>query len=135
MPSNHTGKCRGAAPALAEVRMSKRSVRASLVLAMAIAAVGGQARAQEPVQLPADNTPYGTTAAEFLLFPASVRGAALGNAFSALVNDVSAVHFNPAGLALMGHSAVQASTMRYLADTRYTWVGAGFPLSLGSHAL
>ena len=115
--------------------MSKRSVRASLVLAMAIAAVGGQARAQEPVQLPADNTPYGTTAAEFLLFPASARGAALGNAFSALVNDVSAVHFNPAGLALMGHSALQASTMRYLADTRYTWVGAGFPMSGGSRAL
>lgn len=135
MPSNHTGKGRGAAPALAEVRMSKRSVRASLVLAMAIAAVGGQARAQEPVQLPADNTPYGTTAAEFLLFPASARGAALGNAFSALVSDVSAVHFNPAGLALMGHSAVQASTMRYLADTRYTWVGAGFPMSGGSRAL
>src|SRR3990170_5003715 len=115
MPSNHTSKGRGAAPAFAEVRMSKRSVRAGLVLAMAIAALGGggQARAQEPVQLPADNTPYGTTAAEFLLFPASARGAALGNAFSALVNDVSAGHFNPAGLALMGHSAVQASTMRY----------------------
>ncbi|MDP3774937.1 MAG: hypothetical protein Q8Q85_11800, partial [Gemmatimonadales bacterium] len=98
--------------------MSKRSVRASLVLAMTIATVGGQARAQEPVKLPADNTPYGTSAAEFLLFPASARGAALGNAFSALVNVVSSVHFIPAGLALMGHSAVLASSMRYLADTR-----------------
>jgi hypothetical protein len=115
--------------------MSKRSVRASLVLAMAIAAVGGQARAQEPVQLPADNTPYGTTAAEFLLFPASARGAALGNAFSALVTDVSAVHFNPSGLALLERSALQASTMSYVADTRYTWVAAGFPMSGGSRSL
>lgn len=115
--------------------MIKRRISAGLALAVAIAASARMATAQEPVQLPADNTPYGTTAAEFLLFPASARGAALGNAFSALVTDVSAVHFNPAGLALMERAGAQASTMTYVADTRYSWIAAGFPMRGGSAAL
>lgn len=115
--------------------MSKRSVRAGLVLAVAIAAGNAQARAQEPTLIPADNTPYGTTAAEFLLFPASARGAALGNAFSALVTDVSAVHFNPSGLALLERPGLQASTMSYIADTRYSWVAAGFPMGGGARTI
>jgi hypothetical protein len=107
--------------------MSKRSLRAGLVLAAVMVGVV-PVRAQEPIRLPADNTPYGTTAAEFLLFPASARGAALGNGYSALVTDVSAVHFNPSGLALLERPGLQASTMSYVAETRYSWVAAGFPL-------
>jgi hypothetical protein len=134
MPSNLTGQGRGTAPALAEGRMIKRRIGAGLVLAAALVAAAGQASAQQPVQLPADNTPYGTTAAEFLLFPASARGAALGNGFAALATDVSAVHFNPAGLSLMERAGAQASTMTYVADTRYAWIAAGFPMRGGSAA-
>ena len=48
-----------------------------------------------------DNTSYGTTSAEFLLLGAGARGTALGGSFAAIVTDVSALYYNPAGAALL----------------------------------
>ena len=48
-----------------------------------------------------DNTPFGTTAAEFLLFGAGARGTALGDAFATIATDVSALYYNPGGAALL----------------------------------
>ncbi|OYV62776.1 MAG: hypothetical protein B7Z72_14895, partial [Gemmatimonadetes bacterium 21-71-4] len=57
-----------------------------------------------------NNTAYGTTADEFLLLAPSARGEALGGGFAALATDVSAVYYNPAGLAQMDRSGIMAST-------------------------
>lgn len=110
----------------------RKVVAAAIVLGIVAAAAAPRAEAQ--IQIPSDNTAYGTTAGEFLLFPASARGAALGNGFSAIVSDLSAVHFNPSGLVLMEKPGFQASTMTYVADTRYNWVAIGFPMSGGARA-
>ena len=48
-----------------------------------------------------DNTSYGTTSGEFLLLGAGARGTALGGSFAAIVTDVSALYYNPAGAALL----------------------------------
>lgn len=82
-----------------------------------------------------DNTAYGSTSAEFLLLGAGARGAALGGSYAALANDVSALYWNPAGVALMERPAVSASVMNYVADTRYAWVGLAFPMSGGQRAI
>ncbi len=85
--------------------------------------------------IPANNTAYGTTADEFLLLAPSARGEALGGAFAALATDVSAVYYNPAGLAQMDRAGFMASTMSYVASTRYDWAAAAFPFSGGARAI
>jgi len=82
-----------------------------------------------------DNTAYGTTAAEFLLFGAGARGAALGGAFPAIATDVSSIYYNPAGSALMSRPAAMVSTYDYVADTRYSWGGIAFPFSGGTRTI
>jgi hypothetical protein len=107
-------------------------------LLVALAAFGTSARAQMgPTvhQVVSNNTAYGTTAAEFLLIPATARGAAVGGAFAALVNDLGSIHYNPAGLALMERPGVMASTMNYLASTAYTYGAIGIPFAGGSKAV
>ncbi len=47
-------------------------------------------------------TKSGTTAAQFLKIGVDPRGAAMGNAFSAMDGDVSSMYWNPAGVATIG---------------------------------
>jgi hypothetical protein len=79
-----------------------------------------------------DNTPYGTTSAEFLLFGAGARGTALGGAFAAMATDVSSLYYNPGGAALLPRAGASFSTYDYVADTRYSWGGLAFPFSGGA---
>jgi len=81
-----------------------------------------------------DNTPYGTTSAEFLLLGAGARGAALGSAYASIANDVSALYYNPAGTALMTRPGIMVGTYDYVADTRYSWGGFAVPFSGGSRS-
>jgi len=108
----------------------------SLILTVALlSAASGVARAQVVRQIPSDNTAYGTTAAEFLLLAPTARGMALGNSFSALVTDISSLHFNPAGLSQMSRPELSASSTNYIADTKYNWVGMALPFGGGSKAV
>ncbi|MEO7987143.1 MAG: PorV/PorQ family protein [Gemmatimonadales bacterium] len=82
-----------------------------------------------------DNTAYGTTSAEFLLLGAGARGTALGGSFAAIATDVSALYYNPAGVALLERPGLMVGTYDYVANTRYSWGGAAFPLSGGSRTI
>jgi len=84
-----------------------------------------------PVQVPSDNTAYGGSSAEFLEFGAGARGMALGGAFGTIVDDVSALHYNPAGLTAMDGTQAQVTIMPYFANTDYYWTGLAFPFSDG----
>jgi hypothetical protein len=97
------------------------------LLAWAPTAASGQETDNNP-----DNTPYGTTAAEFLLFGAGARGTALGGAFAAIATDVSSLYYNPGAAALLPRPGASFSTYDYVADTRYSWGGIAFPFSGGS---
>jgi hypothetical protein len=79
-----------------------------------------------------DNTPFGTTSAEFLLFGAGARGTALGDAFATVATDVSSLYYNPGGAALLARPGASFSTYDYVANTRYSWGGIAFPFSGGS---
>jgi hypothetical protein len=73
-----------------------------------------------------DNTAYGTTSAEFLLLGAGARGTALGGSFAAIATDISALYYNPAGVAMLDRPGLMIGTYDYVADTRYSWGGVAF---------
>jgi len=97
------------------------------LLALAPAGLAAQGTDTNP-----DNTPYGTTSAEFLLFGAGARGTALGDAFAAVANDISSLYYNPGAAALISRPGAMVSTYDYVAETNYSWGGIAFPVSGGS---
>jgi hypothetical protein len=115
--------------------MSYFSARNLALVAALLGGVPAVSAAQTDDQVNQDNTPYGTTAAEFLLFGAGARGTALGTAFAAIASDVSALYYNPAGIALMPRAGAMVGTYDYVADTRYSWGGIAFPFGGGSRSV
>ncbi len=124
--------------------MRNRFVLIGVALLAVSAVPGREAWAQTPTcggsvgscgQIPSNNTGYGTTTAEFLLLAPSARGSALGGSFAALATDVSAVYYNPAGLAQMDRAGAMVSEMNYVAATKYAWAAIGFPFSGGARAI
>ncbi len=113
--------------------MSHTTARHLALMAALLSGLPAAAMAQDDINQ--DNTAYGTTSAEFLLFGAGARGTALGGAFSAIATDVSAMYYNPAGLALMPRAGATVGTYDYVAETRYSWGGLAFPFSGGSRAV
>ena len=108
-------------------------MRLALALAF-LAGVAGAASAQ--IQIEEENTNVATSSADFLSMGAGARGMALGGAFSALVDDVEGLYYNPAGLPLMGSGLDAAFTvMPYFADTDYYWLGLAFPFAAGDFAI
>jgi len=81
--------------------MTKQLWRACGAMILAAALVS-PAAAQQGTQ---DNTAYGGASGEFLLLGAGARGTALGGAYAALATDVTAMYYNPAGLAQLARRA------------------------------
>jgi hypothetical protein len=111
----------------------KRASNFTVGALLAAFALAAPAAAQD--QGTQDNISYGGTSGEFLLLGAGARGLALGGAFSALTTDVSALYYNPAGLAQLERPGAMFSTYSYIAETQYFWGGLAFPLSGGTRSL
>jgi len=84
------------------------------------------------ITAPSDERQRREASAEFLLLGASARGAALGGAYAALATDISALYYNPAGIAQIDHSGAMVSTYNYVDNTRYTWAGLAIPVGGGT---
>jgi hypothetical protein len=114
------------------MRLLKRTVIAVALVVGAPALLWAQEAPidpDNPVQIATDNTGYGTVSGEFLQFGASARGMALGGAASTIVDDVSALHYNPANLVFLPGPQAALTVMPYFADTDYYWAGLAFPFS------
>jgi hypothetical protein len=75
--------------------------------------------------LTAGITNTGTTAAQFLKIEMGSRAIGMGGAYVALATDVSAIYWNPAGLAYIGpHGAVGFMHSDWLADTNFDFAAA-----------
>jgi hypothetical protein len=74
--------------------------------------------------------PYrkGTTAANFLEIGYGSQGSAMGDAIVSVVDDLSSVYWNPAGLGLMRQSGVQFMMQPWLAGINTTFASAGMVL-------
>ncbi|MBI2071296.1 MAG: PorV/PorQ family protein [Elusimicrobia bacterium] len=71
------------------------------------------------------------TGAAFLKIPVGARAVGMGSAFSALVDDASALYWNPAGIARIGITDILASHNEWIADTRESFVGLAQRLPAG----
>ena len=76
---------------------------------------------QEPIRV-------GTTSAEFLSIGFGSAGCSMGNAYVSLVNDVSGVYWNPAGLSFMEQSQATFTYQPWLADISTFFVASGIVL-------
>jgi hypothetical protein len=74
----------------------------------------------------------GTSAAQFLKFPADARTAALGGATAGMYGDVTAMHWNPGGIASIRGLSAYFSHASLYADISYNYAGVVFGLSEGS---
>jgi hypothetical protein len=71
-------------------------------------------------QLTRSITKVGTTAAQFLKIGAGARAIGLGGAFVAVANDITAVYWNPAGLATIpGNGEATFNHTEWLAETAF----------------
>ncbi len=66
----------------------------------------------------------GTTAAPFLSIPQGARSLAMGGASAATVNDVSAMYWNPAGIAELSGFNIMFDHTYWIADIKYEYLGA-----------
>jgi hypothetical protein len=110
----------------------QRAVVAGLAVLGATMPTSAQTRSDTEQE---NNIPYGTRAGEFLLLPVGGRATALGSAFTALADDISALYWNPAGVALAGDRQAMVSYIDYMADTRHVWVGFATPFGAGDKAI
>jgi len=71
----------------------------------------------------------GTTAANFLKIGVGARAAAMGDAFTVIVDDSTSLYWNPAGLAKMEKGQLSATYNMWFAGINQGYLGMSFPLS------
>ncbi len=81
-------------------------------------------------------TKVGTTAAPFLNVGQGARAIAMGGAYVSMVNDATALYWNPAGLALMQGNEAVFNHSEWIADINFDFAGIAVNLGgLGSFGL
>ncbi|MFH0881633.1 MAG: PorV/PorQ family protein [bacterium] len=71
----------------------------------------------------------GTTAAPFLEIEVGARAIGMGGAFTATANDITAIYWNPAGLATLKQGEASFVHTQWLADVNFDHVAAVIPVS------
>lgn len=102
----------------------------TVILMVAIIAVATNASAQYAVHsFKTDVTKVGTAAVPFLTIGVGARANAMGGAFSSVANDVTALFWNPAGIAKLNSNQIGLIHSDWIADLRHDFIGLS--LSLG----
>ncbi len=70
-------------------------------------------------------TKTGTTAAQFLKIGVGSRALGMGGAYVATANDISAIYWNPAGLALINDREASFNHIDWLMDVKYDYAAFG----------
>jgi len=72
-------------------------------------------------------TKTGTTAAKFLSIGIGPRAIAMGGAFTSVVDDATAMYWNPGGLALIDKYQVLFTQANWIADVTVNYIGVAIP--------
>ncbi|HRY29674.1 MAG TPA: PorV/PorQ family protein [Elusimicrobiota bacterium] len=83
----------------------------------------------------ASNKNTGTTGAQFLKIGAGARPVGMGEAFTALADDVNAVAWNPAGLGKLTSPEFTAMHTQWFQDSDYEFVAAAYPSKWGTFGI
>lgn len=75
----------------------------------------------------------GTSSLQFLKIGNSARGTGMGETYVAVANDLSSLHYNPAGLVLFKENGVTFTHTQWFVDTRLEHFGGVF--HFGSNAI
>ena len=70
----------------------------------------------------------GTRAAEFLTLPVGPRAVAMGGAYSAIADEITAIYWNPAGLGFLEQREVFLAVVERPLDIRYTYGAVALPV-------
>ncbi|MEI7811576.1 MAG: PorV/PorQ family protein [Ignavibacteria bacterium] len=76
-----------------------------------------------------DFTKVGTAAAQFLKIGVGARGAAMGDAFVAVADNVDALYWNPAGITNIHSIALDVGYSQWFAEIAHNYAGFAVPLS------
>ena len=76
-----------------------------------------------------DVTKVGTSSAAFLGIDIGARATAMGGTFVALADDISAIYWNPAGIARLGGGEIAFIHTEWLLDTSFDWGAITFPIA------
>jgi hypothetical protein len=98
--------------------MRQYSFFRSIALITALMTMSISSFAQKPMRA-------GTTTANFLEIGYGAAGGALGDAYVSLANDVSAIYWNPAGLAQLNRSEVMFVTQPWIVGMNTTFGAVG----------
>ncbi len=74
------------------------------------------------------NQAFANSGASFLKIGVGARASGIGSAYTAIADDVTALYWNPAGLAQMRKKEIAATHTELFADTRYDFIGYAMPL-------
>jgi hypothetical protein len=75
-------------------------------------------------QYVSDVSKRGTTAAPFLNISQGARASGMGSAFVGIADDPTAIYWNVAGIARLGHNAVVFDHTNWFADLKYNFLAA-----------
>ncbi len=73
----------------------------------------------------------GTSGGEVLSIPVGARAVAMGEAFTAMADDVSSLYWNPAGIAILNQSEASFMHSQWLKDLTYNNASVAVPLENG----
>jgi hypothetical protein len=99
-------------------------------LSIFIICIYTSAKAQDDRLSSSNISKVGTSVAQFLKIGVSARTIAMGEAFVAVANDVSAIHTNPAGLARIYANEAMFTHTNWIAQTNFEF--GAFALNLGT---
>ncbi len=88
-----------------------------------------------PAGASAANSKVGTSGAQFLKIGAGARSTAMGDAFTAVSDDVNAVYFNPAGLSQLKSAELTAMHTQWFQGIDYGFGAFALPTAAGTFAI
>lgn len=83
----------------------------------------------------AGNKNAGTSGAQFLKIGAGARPAAMGEAFTAVADDVNAIAWNPAGLGRLPSPEFTTMHSQWFQEADYEFAAAAYPTALGTFGI